>query len=280
MANLLAIAKKEFVDLLSNHMVLIVIIAMLINIVGNAYDFYVVSSGWRPGARVMYDSNMGVAACNNVFFGITWFGTIIGIILGCSTISSERAGKALSTLTTKPVYRDTIINGKILGALAFLACVMMLFIAFHTSALLILCGSLLAPFLLDYFSRLLFVFLFSMAFVMAFLSLSMLISLLVSDQAFAMILSTLTVYISYEFTTLVSYNLDRILPGYGLGGMLARFSPYSMLWEGGVQDRFMNTGIGAWEAFMEILPDFTRLLLVVTIVLVLSYIVFVRRDIS
>lgn len=108
----------------------------------------------------------------------------------------------------------------------------------------------------------------------------MLISLLVSDQAFAMILSTLTVYISYEFTTLVSYNLDRIFPVYGLGGMLARFSPYSMLWEGGVQNRFMNTGIGAWEAFMEILPDFTRLLLVVIIVLVLSYIIFVRRDIS
>ena len=52
---------------------------------------------------------------------LTWCGPIIGVIIGCSTISAERMGNALNTLITKPVYRDTIINGKIMGSLIFFA---------------------------------------------------------------------------------------------------------------------------------------------------------------
>lgn len=46
-------------------------------------------------------------------------GTIIGIMIGFSTISSEKFGKALNILVTKPLYRDTIINGKIIACIGF-----------------------------------------------------------------------------------------------------------------------------------------------------------------
>lgn len=280
MRGILIIARKEFVDLISSPMVFLVIAAFLFYSVSMIWDFSVLISGGRPGFGALFDENPGVAANNNIFVALTCFGSVIGIIIGCSMVSSERIGSALNTLVVKPVYRDTIINGKLLGSFAFLAFVMLFFIVFYTAGFLVFCGGILAPFLVDYIARLPFVFLFSMAFVMVFLSLSVLISLLVWDQAFAMVLSTLVVYLSYNFTVAVSYNLNNIFPGYRIGSVLSGFSPYSLLWEGGVQSALMDTSLGAWDAFQNVLPDFVKLLLFVIVVLVLSYISFVRRDIS
>jgi ABC-2 type transport system permease protein len=280
MGNVMVIARKEFADLLSNRMVLLIVVAFMTYNVFWAYDFYNVLNGGKPGAQILFNDNMGIAADNNVFFLLCWFGTILGVIIGCSTISSERMGNALNTQTTKPLYRDTIINGKILGSLTFMAIVTVFMIFIYTSVIFILCGSAVAPFMFDYFSRLPFVFLFVMVFVLVFLSLSMFFSLLVKDQAFAMILGTLTVYVSYLFTSIVTHNLNNILPGNGITGFLTSFSPYSIMWEGGVQQKFMNTSQNAWDAFLAILPDFTRLLLLVIVIMAINYTIFVRRDIS
>ncbi len=279
MGNVTVIAKKELADLLSNRMVLLIIVAFIVYLVFWVYDFYNVLNGGKPGAQILFKDNMGIAVDNNVFFSLCWFGTILGVIIGCSTISSERMGNALNTLTAKPVYRDTIINGKIFGALAFMAIVTIFLIVIYTCVIFVLCGSAVAPFMFDYFSRLPFVFLFVMAFILVFLSLSMFFSLLVRDQAFAMILSTITVYVSYNFS-IVSSNLNNIFPGNGLAEFLASYSPYSLMWGGGVQQKFMDTSLGAWDAFLAILPDFTRLLLMVIVVMAINYIIFVRRDIS
>lgn len=274
---MLIIAKKEFVDLLSNRMVLIVLIAFLVDVIFTVYDFYCVLNGLRPG-RPMFYENTGIAADFSIFYTTSLFGTVIGIIIGCSTISSERMGNALNTLIVKPVYRDTIINGKILGTLTFLAIVILFYIAIFTSGFLVLCGNALAPSLFDYFSRLPFVFLFIMVFIGVFLSISVLISLLVQDQSFAMIISVLTVYLSMMMFTPFPSNLNNLFPGSGLDSLCMSLSPNAILWQ--VQGRFMDTHIGAYDAFINILPEFTRLLLYVVIAMVSSYIVFVRRDIS
>lgn len=274
------IAQKEFIDLLSNRMVLFVIIAFIIYSVSSVYNFYEIINGRIPHAHVMYDQNAGIAADNNVFFGLAWFGTIIGIIIGCSIISSERIGNALNTLVVKPVYRDTIINGKILGALIFLVSFAIFYIAISTSLLMVFCGNFIAPFLFDYISRMPFVLIVAIVFTLVFLSASVFISLLVRNQALTMMLSTLTVYLSLNCTTAVSYKLDNIFPGSGLGSFFVGLSPYSVMWEGGLQDRLMNTSMNAWDAFQSILPDFIRLLIIVIIMLAISYSIFIRSDIS
>ena len=132
MSGLVIIAGKEFKELLSNRWVLLVIVALLVYLCSWTYDFYSVLSGGVPGAELMFGENLGVAADNYVFFGMCWFGTILGVIIGCSTISAERIGNALNTLVVKPVYRDTIINGKLLGSLAFLVTIMAFYVAFIT----------------------------------------------------------------------------------------------------------------------------------------------------
>ncbi|ODS37993.1 MAG: hypothetical protein A7316_08760 [Candidatus Altiarchaeales archaeon WOR_SM1_86-2] len=47
--------------------------------------------------------------------GITIIGAIIGIIIGVDAISGERERGTLKFLLTQPLYRDTLINGKLLG---------------------------------------------------------------------------------------------------------------------------------------------------------------------
>ena len=47
--------------------------------------------------------------------GITIIGAIIGIVIGFDAISGEREKGTLKFLLTQPLYRDTLINGKLLG---------------------------------------------------------------------------------------------------------------------------------------------------------------------
>jgi len=47
--------------------------------------------------------------------GITTIGAIIGIVIGFDAISGEREKGTLKFLLTQPLYRDTLINGKLLG---------------------------------------------------------------------------------------------------------------------------------------------------------------------
>ncbi len=55
-----------------------------------------------------------------VFF-ISFFGPLIGIILGFDAISGERARGTLSLLMSQPIYRDAVINGKFWAGVATVA---------------------------------------------------------------------------------------------------------------------------------------------------------------
>lgn len=279
MSNVLVIARKEFKDLLNSRMVLIVLVVFTVYAVSTVFHFYSVLNSNVPNTAVEYNDNLGIAADYVVFSTLSWFGSLIGIVIGCSMISSERIGNALNTLLVKPVYRDTIINGKILGSFVFLASITIFLTAIFTASFLVLCGNSLAPYLFDYFSLLPFVLVYAMISVSVFLAISMLISIIVRDQAFAMILSTLTVYISEIMPYPdVSININNILPGHNLANTIIGLSPVGIMRQ--VQPLLMDTSSGAVDAFLSILPDISKLLVYVVVAMFLSYIIFLKRDVS
>lgn len=55
---------------------------------------------------------------------ISFFGPLLGIILGFDAINRERTGRTLSKLVAQPIYRDAIINGKFLAGVTMLSIVM------------------------------------------------------------------------------------------------------------------------------------------------------------
>lgn len=52
---------------------------------------------------------------------ISFFGPLVGIILGFDAINREQAGGTLSRVLSQPVYRDAVINGKFLAGLTTLS---------------------------------------------------------------------------------------------------------------------------------------------------------------
>jgi len=49
---------------------------------------------------------------------VAFFGPLIGLVLGFDAISRERAARTLAKLVAQPIYRDAIVNGKVLAGLA------------------------------------------------------------------------------------------------------------------------------------------------------------------
>jgi ABC-2 type transport system permease protein len=259
-------------------MVLLIILLFLAYSITWVYHFSETANGHGPpGAMLGIGTySVGTAAAAHVFNFMTMFGMIIGIVIGCSAIASDRAGHALNTLLAKPLYRDTIINGKILGSLGFLATYLALVMAVFTAALLVFCGSALAPSLGDYLSRLPFVFVYALVFVGVFLGLGMFVSVLVRDQAVAMILAVLVMFLS-EFSYL-SDNINYAFPGLGLKSFFEGLSPNTLTIQANLV--WLDSSRSAYDAFNTVLPDVEHLFIFIVIALVLSYIVFVRRDIS
>ncbi len=57
----------------------------------------------------------------SLIFFISFFGPLIGIILGFDAISGERSRGTISLIISQPIYRDAIINGKFWAGIATVA---------------------------------------------------------------------------------------------------------------------------------------------------------------
>lgn len=54
-------------------------------------------------------------------FFISFFGPLIGIILGFDAVSAERSHGTISMILSQPIFRDSLINGKFLAGLVTIA---------------------------------------------------------------------------------------------------------------------------------------------------------------
>ncbi len=76
---------------------------------------------------------------------ISFFGPLIGIILGFDAVSRERSSRTLSKLLSQPIYRDSVINGKFLAGVVTIS-IMLLSLVLLISALgLLLVGVVPGP---------------------------------------------------------------------------------------------------------------------------------------
>ncbi len=236
MGNTLKIAGKEFKDLLSDRIMLVVVAAFLLYIlVDLSHVRDLLASGFFD-----YDPNLNQAnpaanlaetMLNQITFMLSRYGAILGIAVGFLSIAGERHGGALNALVAKPVTRDAIIVGKTTGALGFLLCVFGLAAAFLTSGLMILASGTIAPVIGDYATRMPAAVLTALLYAMVFFFLSMAVSLLIDNYAFALILSLLAwsvsgLMTSYAFTGYIAAFLGDEK---GIGRLIMDLSPDGMI---------------------------------------------------
>lgn len=281
MKNLLRVSRKEFVDLLSSPVIFILLagffIMITLSFINLNYTLPVVLQT-GIGIRNEHVDSLGLFFSDWLFLNlIGFYGPIVGVMIGCSSIASECHSNALNTLLVKPLYRDTIINSKIIGSLSFLALVVVCAIAFYTSLVLVLYGNLIAPTFGDYISRLPIVFIFAITTIAVFVTLSMLISILIRHQTFALIISTITLYL-FDNMEGYAWVIGNIFQGKEsiVRDFITGLTPTGGLMS--IRDNIFNNSYSFKDSLEAVLPDLIKFLLYIVVACVFSYIAFIRRD--
>jgi ABC-2 type transport system permease protein len=273
-ANTLNIARKEFEDLISNKYVLVVIAIYLLIILSSFFDINDLMSNGTLQNDQLFSIMLGWSS------SIISYGSMLGLMIGFSLISSEKFGNALNTLVVKPVYRDTIINGKLIACICFLLCVFGLSVAIYISLLLILFGGAFTGLMTVFLERLPIIFIISLLYVLIFTSISILVSILIRRQSVALLLDILVFILLRSIVPTVSLagNVSRVLGGQAYN-IVVNMSPdwaLFMMSNGGIYDPKVDISMALYINRFE----FLILILYVITLLVLSYLSFIRRDIA
>ena len=128
LSNIFVIAQKEFADNLWSPRVISIVSIFTIIIFSFSYRAVI------NGRNIFEFGFLDVAQIIAVFL------PLLGIALGFDAIVKERKSQSLNILLTHPVYRDNIITGKILGAMITLALVVCVAVATSVGTMLIISG--------------------------------------------------------------------------------------------------------------------------------------------
>lgn len=286
MGNTLVVAEKEFKDLLSDRIMLVVIAAFLLYILVDLSHIHnLLGAGFfDKDPNINQDNpaaNLAETMLNQITFMLSRYGAILGIAIGFLSISGERHSGALNALVSKPLRRDSIIVGKTMGALGFLVCVFVLASVFLTSGLMILASGTIAPVIGDYIVRVPLAIFTALLYTMVFFFLAMLISLLVDNYAFALILSLLAWTVSGLMATYAfsGYIATFLGDEKGIGSLIVSLSPDGMI-KNISYDALTNFNVDLWGCLDRLQIEVLKLAVIMIALLVLSFVAFRRRDIA
>jgi ABC-2 type transport system permease protein len=269
MRTIFSIAKKEFINLLYDRILIFILLMYIIFIIYSSYNLY--TSHLTNVSKLIITDFI-----HNIAYDLYGYGCLIAIILGFSSIYNEICNKAMNTLLTKPVYRDTILNGKILGSLLYMCCIFLFTLLIYISLSFILFKSSFANIFLLFLNSLpLILLLCSLVFIMFYL-IAMLMMIYINNYNLALLMGFFSwILISLILCSSFPYYLSLIL---GLNPMVLNYvnnlSPYTMLFF-----IFENT-IDLNGLINYHLIDLFKLLLYNFILLIFCYIGFIRRDVE
>ncbi|MBU4220783.1 MAG: ABC transporter permease [Euryarchaeota archaeon] len=101
------------------------------------------------------------------------FGPLIAIILGFDAIVKERKSGSLNVLLTHPVYRDQVITGKLIGIMLTLGSVVVIAVATSTGVMLGVSGITVSS---ELISRIIVFMMLAFLFMLSYLALSVAVS--------------------------------------------------------------------------------------------------------
>ena len=255
----LLIAKKEFSDLLNNRIILLSIVTFIIILIIIIYNTLMIVSGSMPNTKIMFQDNPAMMVISRIFMEMLLYGSVLGVMIGCCSLSFEKASNALNVLIVKPVDRDTIINGKILRSLVFLFFMMLLIMIAYTLFMLQFYSTSILQHLSDYVARSMIALFIMLVYVTIFIAFSMFISTIIKKQSYAIIFSLIFVYL-LEIIPDISQSLSIALAGiyedaYYLVGQISDIAPKSLALS--LQDILFDTSVSIDKVIISITPIFS-----------------------
>lgn len=291
--NAFVIAQKEFADNVWSPRFIMLILTFTIIVFSRSYL-------------------TGIQAEDNIFRSfldvaqvIALFLPFMGIALGFDAMNKERESGSLNVLLTHPLFRDTIITGKILGAMITLALVVCVSILTVVGTMLVISGTELSLLMLK---RLLIFTILTYLYLSIFMALGIFTSVVSKNATnsliyniafwlglcvtFGMIVATtasiITGHMPLDLTdndNFLQFNADiqKLSPAHHYA-MTVSGVP-SLSWLGVSSERASVRGIfdtehtlGQW--WNELWTNVIILLITPIILIIISFITFLRQDIS
>mgnify|MGYP000884385383 FL=1 len=239
-------------------------------------------------------------------FFISFFGPLLGIILGFDAINGERTRGTLSLILSQPVFRDVIINGKFLASIATVAIMI-------ASIMVMIAGISIAKLGVipngQEVARALLFFVACVLYVAFWTSLAILFSIVFEKSSTSALMSiALWIFLSFFVYMIAGVIADEVYPitqqsdpallakHEGLRTMLLRFSPAVLLEE--ISIALLNptvrvfgpmfesqlkglilTPLSLGQSVLVIWPQFVALIAASIVCFAVSYLTFMRKEI-
>lgn len=220
------IARKEITDAVRNKLFLItlglLLLLAIVSIVLGAIQVRAQMSEYNSSIELL--KSMGktdlpakpnlnpIAVSKGYVNYLGMIGALLAMILGNHAIVKERRSGTLKLLLSRPVFRDSLLNGKLLGNLGILAVISALvgvitFVSLITIGNISLSGNEII--------RLLLFFIMSFLYMSFFLALSVMLSLVVSQGNKAILLTIIVwLVLAFIFPQIGdTMDMDNQLPG-------------------------------------------------------------------
>ncbi|MCD6529571.1 ABC transporter permease subunit [Candidatus Bathyarchaeota archaeon] len=210
------IARKELIDHLTSVRFIIIFAVLTILVLCSAYEG--VQQYFKEGSMMLMP---GQSAFLAVFtWGITEkiaiVGSLLGIAIGFAAISQERDSGSLITLLTHPIFRDSVINGKLAAGACALTFAAFTSIALGLTTVITLTG--VAP-TGDEMARLLTFMGISSLYLIMWLGVSVLFSVMMRDTTSSLLASIITWLVSTDLIYSIASLIATLIAPFG-GGVI------------------------------------------------------------
>lgn len=223
---IIEIAKKEIRDAFRNKLFLIILLMLLVltivSVVLGSYQVKISTDNYNSSISFLKSlgkaelppmPNLNPISASKGFVNyIGMVGALLAIVLGNTAISKEQKNGTMRLILTRGVFRDTFMNGKLLGNLAILAGITVLTGMITFVSLMAIGGAALSA---NDIVRLLLFFLMSFLYMVFFTVLSMGIAA-VSSKGSRALLITVIVWLVLSFVLPQigdTMDMDNQIPG-------------------------------------------------------------------
>jgi ABC-2 type transport system permease protein len=294
----LIIAKKEFADSFWSPIFLSLLGTLILAIFAVTYREILQTEFYSQIGEIPVPQSAVLEGFYNTSLMMAWFSPLIGISLSFDSVIKERKSASLNVLLTHPVFRDTIILGKVLGAVLLLLVVMLISSGISLGTIILLLGTKVS---LMELNRIAVWFILTFLYALSFLSIGLVCSIFIreaTDSIVYNIVIWLTLCIMFTWIlTFFRYSLEPIVSAGSLDitNSLAALSPMhhyaelstgraSLGWGAGGERENISGILDIRFTLAQWLKEFwTNLAVLFTaplILLIAAYLKFLREDIS
>ena len=146
-----------------------------------------------------------------VYYSITnpfyMVGMFLAMIIGFDILTKEKDEGTLKSLLSRPLYRDSLINGKAIAAVALIAVV--LACTFLVTGAVLLLNNIVPQG--DDLARMVALYLVTMLYMVAFFAISMMVSALSKNTSMALLVSICIIVVLYELPSVSSPIITAVI---------------------------------------------------------------------